>query len=163
MELTNNSIKMGTMSNSDLVTISEAANSVGKTIANVRYYINYNRIGKYNPEGERIKGRARNGELRVSLSELREFLALVSQGNSKHHHAGLDAELGFYNLPERERTKHVHRLHPYLGKFISQLVEWFLSRYFNEDDIILDPFMGAGTTLVQGNEMGMHAIGIDAS
>ena len=22
------------------------------------------------------------------------------------------------DLPERERTKHVHRLHPYLGKFI---------------------------------------------
>lgn len=26
-------------------------------------------------------------------------------------------------LPERIRTKHVHRLHPYLGKFIPQLVE----------------------------------------
>jgi DNA modification methylase len=54
-------------------------------------------------------------------------------------------------------------LHPYLGKFIPQLVEWFLSRYFKQDDIILDPFMGSGTTLVQGNEMRMHAIGIDIS
>ena len=27
------------------------------------------------------------------------------------------------DLPEKERTKHVHRLHPYLGKFIPQLVE----------------------------------------
>ena len=26
-------------------------------------------------------------------------------------------------LPERERTKHVHRLHPYLGKYVPQLVE----------------------------------------
>ena len=26
-------------------------------------------------------------------------------------------------LPERERTKHVHRLHPYLGKFVPQLAE----------------------------------------
>ena len=40
-------------------------------------------------------------------------------------------------------------------------MEWFLSRYFKEDDIILDPFMGSGTTLVQGNEMKMHTIGID--
>ena len=32
-------------------------------------------------------------------------------------------------LPERERTKHVHRLHPYLGKFIPQLVEVLLQRY----------------------------------
>ena len=34
------------------------------------------------------------------------------------------------DLPERERTKHVHRLHPYLGKFIPQLVEVLLGRYF---------------------------------
>lgn len=27
------------------------------------------------------------------------------------------------DLPEKIRTKHVHRLHPYLGKFIPQLVE----------------------------------------
>jgi DNA modification methylase len=54
-------------------------------------------------------------------------------------------------------------LHPYLGKFIPQLVEWFLSRYFREDDVILDPFMGSGTTLIQGNEMRMHTIGIDIS
>ena len=34
------------------------------------------------------------------------------------------------DLPERERTKHVHRLHPYLGKFIPQLAEVFLRKYF---------------------------------
>src|SRR5207245_1109211 len=32
------------------------------------------------------------------------------------------------DLPERERTKHVHRLHPYLGKFILQAVEELLAR-----------------------------------
>lgn len=151
------------MSNSDLATISEAAKAVGKTVANIRYYISYNRISKYNPNGERIEGKAINGRLRVSLSELRTFLNLVNQGIANHHHSGLNFDLGFYNLPEYKRTKHVHRLHPYLGKFIPQLVEWFLSRYFNEDDIILDPFMGAGTTLIQSNEMKMHTVGIDIS
>ncbi|MGE0087128.1 MAG: DNA methyltransferase [Desulfococcaceae bacterium] len=33
--------------------------------------------------------------------------------------------------------------------------------YFKPGDIVLDPFCGSGTTLVQANEMGMHAIGID--
>ena len=33
------------------------------------------------------------------------------------------------DLPENERTKHVHRLHPYMGKFIPQLVEVFLRKY----------------------------------
>ena len=36
------------------------------------------------------------------------------------------------DLPEKERTKHVHRLHPYLGKFIPQLVEIFLRKYFEQ-------------------------------
>jgi len=72
-------------------------------------------------------------------------------------------DLNFDDVPEHRRTKHVHRLHPYLGKFIPQLVEWFLARYFRPDDIILDPFMGSGTTLIQGHEMGIHTIGIDIS
>lgn len=146
----------------DLVTIEEAAQLVGKTPANIRDYIQRGRIGKYDEEGKPIQ-RALNGHLRVSLKEIKVFLSLVEQGLEKHHHAGLHPELGFYNLPEHQRTKHVHRLHPYLGKFIPQLVEWFLGRYFQPDDIILDPFMGSGTTLVQGNEMRMHTIGIDIS
>lgn len=149
-------------SNLELVTIEEAAQITGKTVHNIRDYLQRGRIGKYNSQGEPIK-RAVNGQLRVSLKELRLLLSLANQGLEKHHHAGLHPELGFHHVPEYQRTKHVHRLHPYLGKFIPQLVEWFLSRYFKPDDIILDPFMGSGTTLVQGNEMQMHTIGIDIS
>ena len=97
-----------------LATLEEAARVVGKTPNNIRDYIQRGRITKYNLHGE-IVTRARNGELRVSLKELRVFLALVEQGIEKHHHAGLHPELGFYNLPEYQRTKHVHRLHPYLA------------------------------------------------
>jgi len=67
------------------------------------------------------------------------------------------------DLPERERTKHVHRLHPYLGKFIPQLVEVFLRKYFKPGQTVLDPFCGSGTTLVQANELGVNAIGYDIS
>jgi 16S rRNA G966 N2-methylase RsmD len=64
-------------------------------------------------------------------------------------------------LPERERTKHVHRLHPYLGKFIPQLVEALLSRYVKPGGRVLDPFAGSGTTLVQALESGYDAVGVD--
>lgn len=67
------------------------------------------------------------------------------------------------DLPERERTKHVHRLHPYLGKYIPQLVEVFLRKYFPVGSIVLDPFCGSATTLVQANELGIHSIGYDIS
>jgi hypothetical protein len=80
--------------------------------------------------------------------------------------------LSFSQYKESERTKHVHRIHPYKGKFIPQLVEYFIDShtdefkkevYFHKGDIILDPFCGSGTTMVQSNELGIHAIGIDIS
>ncbi len=64
-------------------------------------------------------------------------------------------------LPERERTKHVHRLHPYLGKFVPQLVEALLDRYVPAGGRVLDPFAGSGTTLVQCLESGYDAVGVD--
>jgi DNA methylase len=64
-------------------------------------------------------------------------------------------------LPERERTKHVHRLHPYLGKFVPQLVEAMLERYVRPGGRVLDPFAGSGTTLVQALESGYDAVGVD--
>lgn len=67
------------------------------------------------------------------------------------------------DLPEGQRTKHVHRLHPYLGKFVPQLVEIFLRKYFRSGQTVLDPFCGSGTTLVQANELGINAIGCDVS
>src|SRR5512145_2637410 len=66
-------------------------------------------------------------------------------------------------LPERERTKHVHRLHPYLGKFVPQLVEALLERYVRPGGRVLDPFAGSGTTLVQGLESGYDAVGVDVA
>ncbi len=66
-------------------------------------------------------------------------------------------------LPERERTKHVHRLHPYLGKYIPQLVEIFLRKYCSHGMTVLDPFSGSGTTLVQANELNINSIGCDIS
>src|SRR4029077_15144155 len=65
------------------------------------------------------------------------------------------------DLPERERTRHVHRLHPYLGKFIPQLVEAMLERYVPPAGRVLDPFAGSGTTLVQALESGYDATGVD--
>ena len=55
----------------------------------------------------------------------------------------------------------MHRLHPYHGKFIPQLVEVLLDRYFTRGSHVLDPFAGSGTTLVQALESGLDATGVE--
>jgi hypothetical protein len=78
-------------------------------------------------------------------------------------YADIDLDLSWSerDLPERQRTKHVHRLHPYLGKFIPQLVEVLLARYVPPGRRVLDPFAGSGTTLVQALESGYDSGGVD--
>ena len=80
-------------------------------------------------------------------------------------YADIDLELSWSEreLPERHRTRHVHRLHPYLGKFIPQLVEVLLGRYFRPGEHVLDPFAGSGTTLVQALESDLDATGVDVA
>ncbi len=65
------------------------------------------------------------------------------------------------DLPEKIRTKHVHRLHPYLGKFIPQIVEIFLRKYSPKR--IMDPFAGSGTSLVEASVLGVDSVGYDVS
>ncbi len=78
-------------------------------------------------------------------------------------YAGLDLDLSWSerDLPERVRTKHVHRLHPYLGKYIPQLVEELFRRHVPSRGRVLDPFAGSGTTLVQALETGLDSAGVD--
>ena len=78
-------------------------------------------------------------------------------------YSGLDADLSWSerDLPERVRTKHVHRLHPYLGKYIPQLVEELFRRHVPARGRVLDPFAGSGTTLVQALETGLDSAGVD--
>ena len=98
------------------------------------------------------------------LSDPRVELARVAPTQDALY-ADIDLALSWSEreLPERERTRHVHRLHPYLGKFIPQLVDVLLSRYFRAGQHVLDPFAGSGTTLVQSLESGLDATGVDVA
>lgn len=45
--------------------------------------------------------------------------------------------------------------------FPEELPEWFIKLFTKENDTVLDPFMGSGTTLVVANRMRRNSIGID--
>jgi len=133
----------------------------------IGYLVQYAQIRKHYDEFEKTK---------VDVDELKRYydIKIIKKQERWKKNLGKDLNwaLSFDNLREYERTKHIHRLHPYKGKFIPQLVEYFLDNhvdifkkevFFKEGDIVLDPFMGSGTTLIQASELGMHSIGIDVS
>jgi hypothetical protein len=158
--------------NQDLLTITEASKwathylKKNVTTSNISYLIQYGRVKKYGD----------NGVTKVSKHELTSYYQSFLGTREINWKAELGDDvnwaLSFDYLKEADTTKHVHRLHPYKGKFIPQLVQYFIDNhtdefkkevYFKPGDILLDPFCGSGTTLVQANELGMHAIGLDIS
>ena len=153
-----------------LLTLKQASQWASKhlnknvTPANITYLIQYGRIESV----------VDNGATLIPLESLEGYYSLNRRETRWKDKLGDDLNwtLSFEKVKEAETTKHVHRLHPYKGKFIPQLVGYFLDShtdnfkrevYFQPGDIVLDPFCGSGTTLVQANELGMHAIGIDVS
>jgi len=156
----------------DLMTIKEASIWASKylcknvTPSNISYLIQYGRIPKNGDNGNAFINRYDLEDYYNSHHETKEDRWKKQLGND------LNWNLSFSEYKESDTTKHVHRLHSYKGKFIPQLVEYFLDQhtdnfknrsFFNAGDIILDPFCGSGTTLVQASELNLHSIGVDVS
>ncbi len=137
--------------------------------SNISYLIQYGKIKKCVQQN--------NGNfVHINVNDLKQYYDSRCGKREiawkKHLGNDLNWMLSFDNLREKDTTKHVHRLHPYKGKFIPQLVEYFIGphtddfkkeTYFEFGDILLDPFCGSGTMLVQALEMGMHSVGVDVS
>jgi site-specific DNA-methyltransferase (adenine-specific) len=73
------------------------------------------------------------------------------------------------NWVERDKAYPTNVLHlatecnnkKHSAAFPEELPEWFIKLFTKENDTVLDPFMGSGTTLVVANRMKRNSIGID--
>ncbi|MGB4258736.1 MAG: DNA methyltransferase [Phycisphaerae bacterium] len=54
-----------------------------------------------------------------------------------------------------------HGIHPYPAKFPPQIVRWAIKKFTVEGELVLDPMVGSGTTLVECAAEKRKGIGID--
>jgi len=69
----------------------------------------------------------------------------------------------FEETRKKETLYATHGYHRYPAKFIPQLVKKLILQYSKKKDVILDPFGGCGTTLVESKIMGRNSIGVDVN
>jgi DNA modification methylase len=67
-----------------------------------------------------------------------------------------------YSLSLTNNTsRYTHSLHRFAAKYIPQVPEWAIRNFAASGDLVLDPFMGSGTTLVEGLAHGVDVCGLD--
>jgi hypothetical protein len=58
-------------------------------------------------------------------------------------------------------TAFTHGLHRFAAKYIPQVPAWALDSFTPRGGVVVDPFMGSGTTLVEGLLRGGTTVGVD--
>jgi len=61
----------------------------------------------------------------------------------------------------QKTTYFTHGFFPYPAKFIPQIPRYFIKNYTDKEEVVLDPFCGCGTTLVEAKLLGRESFGID--
>ena len=99
--------------------------------------------GKQNPFAKASKTSHQNTIL--------SLFALVSE----------DQSWSFAGTSRKETSYATHSYHRYPAKFIPQLARRCIEQYSLPGDVVCDPFMGCGTTLVETLLAGRKAMGVD--
>jgi len=94
--------------------------------SNISYLVQYGKVKKHNG----------GSSVFVDLNDLKNYYDSY-QGQrevdwKKKLGNDLNWALSFDHLREVDTTKHVHRLHPYKGKFIPQLVQYFIDNHTDD-------------------------------
>jgi DNA modification methylase len=92
----------------------------------------------------------------VDLSDIKRF---------SNHLANICIDSNIEKVVKKSSTStpHAHGLHKYKAKFFPRLIRTFLLTESNHNDnaVVLDPFVGSGTALVESSFLGFNSIGVD--
>ena len=73
----------------------------------------------------------------------------------------IDPSWAFTDKTRKDTAYITHGYHRYPAKFIPQIVSRLAAKYTKEGDLVVDPFGGCGTTLVESKVMCRPSIGVD--
>ncbi len=73
----------------------------------------------------------------------------------------IDPSWAFADKSRKDTAYITHGYHRYPAKFIPQIVSRLAEKYTKKKDLIIDPFGGCGTTLVESKVLGRRSIGVD--
>jgi site-specific DNA-methyltransferase (adenine-specific)/site-specific DNA-methyltransferase (cytosine-N4-specific) len=107
------------------------------------------------PMGDWAKTRLK----KLSYTDKIRDISKVGSGFGKNISNWLDRDKAFPTNVLHLATECNNKNHS--AAFPEELPEWFIKLFTKENDTVLDPFMGSGTTLIVANRMKRHSIGID--
>lgn len=107
------------------------------------------------PMGDWAKTRLKN----LSATDKIRDNSKVGSGFGKNISNWLDRDKAYPTNVLHLATECSNRNHS--AAFPEELPEWFIKLFSRENDTVLDPFMGSGTTIIVANRMRRNAIGID--
>lgn len=107
------------------------------------------------PMGEWSKTRLKN----LSTKDKIRDNSQVGSGFGKNISNWLDRTMAYPSNVLHLATECSNKNHS--AAFPEELPEWFIKLFTQESDLVLDPFMGSGTTLIVANRMRRNSIGID--
>lgn len=112
----------------------------------------YSALPTYNPQKTpRKKSIVRDKQLRKADGVYRSF-----RGNGTREYTD-SFPVDVITMPPEKHTYAAGRLHPTQKPL--DLVEYFVRTYTDAGQVVLDPFMGSGTTAVAAMRLGRHFVG----
>src|SRR3990172_13396419 len=97
-------------------------------------------------------------ELEVGY-EADELLGVLETGANNWKSLQHIATDSLWIIPERDKSgAHTGYLH---GNFIPQIPRQAMLRFTRKGDVVVDAFLGSGTTLIECKRLGRHGIGVE--
>ena len=98
---------------------------------------------------------------RLSETDRRRDTSKVGSRFGKNVSNWIGRDMAYPNNVLHLATECSNRAHP--AAFPVALPEWFIKLFTAPGDLVLDPFMGSGATLVAAAALGRRAVGVDTN